>query len=322
MKGCLRIVLILAGLSLLLVVIGPLVFPLPPLEDTVPPQELADADSLFAEVHGLGVHYKVAGGGEPALVLLHGFAASVFSWRKVTEPLSELGNVIAFDRPAFGLTERPMPDEWNGQNPYSPEAQSDLTLALMDELGVDKAVLVGHSAGGTIAVLTALRHPERVEALILEDAAIYRQGGTPSWLRPLLLTPQMRRLGPILVRSIAKWGERVIEAAWDDPEKITLELLSGYKTPLEAENWDRALWEFTLASHTLGLGARVQEITVPVLVITGDNDRIVPTGESERLAEELPHAELVVIPRCGHVPHEECPEPFLDAVSDFLGSLP
>jgi pimeloyl-ACP methyl ester carboxylesterase len=322
MRGCLRIVLILAGLSLLVVVIGPLVVPLPPLEDTVPPRELADADSLFAEVDGLEVHYKVDGEGVPALVLLHGFAASAFSWRKVAEPLGELGSVIAFDRPAFGLTERPLPDEGNGQNPYSPEAQSDLTVALMDELGVDKAVLVGHSAGGTIAALTALRHPERVEALVLEDAAIYRQGGTPSWLRPMLLAPQMRRLGPVLVRSIATWGEGVIEAAWDDPEKITVELLSGYKKPLRAENWDRALWEFTLASHPLALGARLQEITVPVLVITGDNDRIVPTAESERLAEGLPHAELVVIPRCGHVPHEECPGQFLDAVTDLVGSLP
>ncbi len=322
MKGCLRIALILAALSLLVVVIGPLVIPLPALADTVPPQDLAEPDSLFAEVYGLEVHYKLAGEGEPTLVLLHGFAASAFSWRKVTKPLGELRSVIAFDRPAFGLTERPMPEEWSGQNPYSSEAQADLTVALMDELGVDKAVLVGHSAGGTIAALTALRHPDRVEALILEDAAIYRQAGTPSWLRPLLLTPQMRWLGPVLVRSIATWGEGVIETAWDDPEKITVELLSGYKKPLQAENWDRALWEFTLASHPLALGARLQEITLPVLVITGDNDRIVPTQESVRLAGELPNAELVVIPRCGHVPHEECPEPFLDAVTDFVGSLP
>lgn len=322
MKGCLHIVLIVGGLSLLVVLIGPLVIPLPALADTVPPQDLADPDSLFTEVRDLQVHYKLAGTGEPALVLLHGFGASVFSWRKVTEPLGQLGSVIAFDRPAFGFTERPMPDQWGEENPYSPEAQADLTVALLDELGVDKAVLVGHSAGGTIAMLTALRHPARVEALVLEDAAIYRQEGAPGWLRPLLLTPQMRRLGPVLVRSIVSWGEAVIRTAWDDPEMITMELVSGYKKPLQAENWDRALWEFTLASHPLGLEAGLDEMTGPVLVITGDNDRIVPTEESERLAEELPNAELVVIPRCGHVPHEECPEPFLDAVTDFVGSLP
>jgi len=90
---------------------------------TLPIEQLADPDSLFVDVDGLEVHYKVAGQGEPTVVLLHGFAASVFSWRKVMEPLSEVGMVVAFDRPAFGLTERPMPGEWGEENPYSPEAR-------------------------------------------------------------------------------------------------------------------------------------------------------------------------------------------------------
>jgi pimeloyl-ACP methyl ester carboxylesterase len=130
---------------------------------------LADPDSRFIEVDGMVVHYKIGGQGSPAILLLHGFGASVFSWREVMEPLSWYGMVVAFDRPAFGLTSRPMPEEWTGQNPYSPEAQSDLTVALMDKIGIEKAILIGHSAGGSIAVLTALRHPERVQALILVD---------------------------------------------------------------------------------------------------------------------------------------------------------
>jgi pimeloyl-ACP methyl ester carboxylesterase len=268
------------------------------------------------------VHYKTVGQGDPTLVLLHGFGASVFSWRKVMAPLAHAGTVIAFDRPAFGLTERPMPDEWSGQNPYSREAQADLTVALMDELGVEKAVLIGHSAGGTIAVLTALRYPERVQALVLEDAAIYQQGGTPGWLRPLLLTPQMSRVGPLMVRSGVSWGEAVIRTAWNDPNKITMELVSGYKKPLQAENWDRALWELILASHPLDLEAHLGDISVPTLVITGEGDRIVPSDQSVRLEAELPNAELVVIPVCGHVPHEECPGLFLSAVTDFVSDLP
>ena len=59
-----------------------------------------------------------------------------------------------------------------------------------------------------------------------------------------------------------------------------------------------------------------------MLVITGDDDRIVPTTQSVRLAGELPHAELLVVPQCGHLPHEECPEPVLAAVDGFLGKLP
>jgi pimeloyl-ACP methyl ester carboxylesterase len=64
------------------------------------------------------------------------------------------------------------------------------------------------------------------------------------------------------------------------------------------------------------------ELDLPVLVIAGDDDRVVPTAESIRLAEELPNAQLVVIPACGHVPQEECPQAVLDAVQTFLSSLP
>ncbi len=313
-----RLALILLALLACCLLFGVLLLSLPQPRDTVPVEELAEPDSLFLDVDGLKVHYKVVGQGDPTLVLLHGFAASVFSWRKVMDPLGEAGTVIAFDRPAFGLTERPMPGEWKDENPSSLEAQADLTVRLMDELGVEKAVLVGHSAGGTIALLTTLRHPERVEALVLEDAAVYEPSSTPDWIRPLLRSPQMARLGPFLVRTITLWGEAAIRMAWDDPDKITVELVSGYKKPLQAENWDRALWELVLASHPLSLEDRLNEVSAPVLVITGENDRFVPARSSERLASELPEAELVTLAGCGHVPHEECAAVFLGAVTEFL----
>jgi pimeloyl-ACP methyl ester carboxylesterase len=319
--------LVVSTLSVLFVVLvccllaGPLVLPMAGVRGAVPVEQLAEPDSQFVDVDGLRVHYKVIGQGEPTIILLHGFAASVFSWHKVMGPLGEEGTVVAFDRPAFGLTERPMPGEWPGENPYSPEAQADLTVGLMDELGVDRAVLVGHSAGGTTALLTALRYPERVQALVLEGAAVYDYAATPDWLSPLLGTSLLRRVGPLLVRSVTLLGEAVIREAWSDPDKITVELISGYRKPLQAENWDRALWEVVVARHPLGLDERLDEVSVPALVLTGENDRIVPTRSSERLAAELPRAELVVVPGCGHVPHEECPGAFLEAVSGFLADL-
>ncbi len=315
-----RALLIVAGAVLAILLVGPLLVPVPPLEDTVPIDQLADGDSRFVEVNGLTVHYKTAGDGDPAMVLLHGFGASVFSWREVMEPLAEHGAVIAFDRPAFGLTERPL--SWDeGANPYTPEAQVALVLGLMDALDIDQAVLVGNSAGGTVAVNTAVTHPDRVQALVLVDAAIYEGGGSPSWIRPLLQTPQLDRLGPLLARQIAVRGDAFLESAWHDPSKITPGVRAGYRRPLRAENWDRALWELTRASRSLEapeLGA----LTVPSLVISGDDDRIVPVASSVRLAQELSNAELVILPNCGHVPHEECPEAFLEAVEGFLRELP
>jgi pimeloyl-ACP methyl ester carboxylesterase len=316
MKPWLRGLLIALGALLIILLVGPFLVPVPPLEGTVPPERLADPDSRFIEVNGITVHYKMAGSGRPAFILLHGFAASTFSWREVIGPMSEWGTVVAFDRPGFGLTERPL--QWTGRSPYSPESQSDLTVGLMDALGIERAVLVGNSAGGTLAILTALTYPERVEALVLVSPAVYVGGGTPAWLRPFLNTPQMRHLGPLLARQIQDWGVDFARSAWHDPEKLTPEIWEGYTKPLRAENWDRALWEVTRASRPLGLETRLGEVRVPVLVITGDDDRIVPTQQSVRLAGEIPGAQLAVIPECGHVPQEECPGPFLEAVEAFL----
>jgi len=308
---------------LLILLVGPFLIPVPPLEGTVPSEQLAGPDSRFVDINGLQVHYKIVGQGAPTLVLLHGLAASVFSWREVMEPLaeslaSEIGTVIAFDRPAFGLTERPVPGEWKGESPYRAEAQVELTVGLLDELGVERASLVGNPPRGTTAMLTALTYPQRVQALVLVDPAVYGHGGSLSLVSFLANTPQMQRIGPLVARRIRSWGIDFARSAWHDPSQITPEVWEGYLKPLQAKNWDRALWELTRASRSHNLGGRLAEIRMPCLVITGDDDRIVPTEQSIRLADELPNAELVIIPDCGHIPHEECPEPFLQAVTDFL----
>lgn len=312
----LKIIGSIFAVLLILLLVGPFLIPVPPLENTVPAESLADADSQFTEVNGIDVHYKKYGEGEPVFILLHGFGASQFSWREVVEPLAEFGTVIAYDRPAFGLTERPM--EWEGDNPYSQDAQVELVIGLMDAFGIEKAILVGNSAGGTVSMLTYLKYPERVENLILVDPAVYAGGGAPAWIRPLLGTPQFDHIGPLFARQLQVQGTEFLKTAWHDPVKITPEIFEGYQEPLQVENWDKALWYLTVSSSESNLAERVSEFDLPVLVITGDDDRIVPTEQSIRLAGELPNASLVVIPQSGHVPHEEKPAEFMQAVYEFL----
>jgi len=110
-------------------------------------------------------------------------------------------------------------------------------------------------------------------------------------------------------------------SAWHDPTRMPPDYWENYTRALRVENWDRALWELTRASRFTDLSARFDELALPILVITGDDDRIVPTAQSLRLAEDLPGAELAVIPNCGHVPQEECPAAWLEAVLPFLSTL-
>jgi pimeloyl-ACP methyl ester carboxylesterase len=303
-----------------LVMVLPLFVSVPPPANVAPVEQLAEPDSQFIEINNFDVHYKTSGGGDQAIILLHGFGASVFSWREVVEPLAlaGYGPIVAYDRPAFGLTERPT--SWRGQNPYSLKGQVELLDGLMDALEIEQAVLVGNSAGGRVAAVYALERPERVRALILVDAAVYGQP-RPWWQGLVYNLPPMRLVGPLMVRKIAQTGNDTIRDAWHAPELVSAEIIEGYRKPLTAQNWDVGLWEYTRAPRDLDAAARLNELTLPVLVVTGDDDRIIPAENSIRLAGELSNAELVIFENCGHVPHEECPEAFMEAVAPFLQSL-
>lgn len=328
MPRWLRITFIAIASLLVVSLVAPLLLPVPPLRGTVEPAKLAAPDSAFVEVRGITVHYIAAGvSAGPTFVLLHGFGASTFSWRDVIAPLAERGRVIAFDRPAFGLTERVLrgdwdPGEWPGGSPYTPEAQADLTIALLDALDIEEAVLIGHSAGGTVAMLAALRHRTRVQGLVLEDAAIFTGGGAPRVVLPLLNTPQSRRVGPLLVRAFADDAfDRLLIAAWFDPSRITDAIRAGYRQPLKVADWDRALWELVIARGGDAVSERVADVGVPTLVMTGEHDRVVPPADSARLAGEIAAAQLVRVPDAGHIPHEETPDAFVNAVYRFVDSL-
>jgi pimeloyl-ACP methyl ester carboxylesterase len=311
---------------LLVVLVGPFLVPVRPLKGTLPPQELADPDSRFVAIGDavgtarLDVHYKDTGAGDPSVVLLHGFGGSTFSWRDLLPALAPEHRAVAFDRPGFGLTTRPLPGEWTETNPYSVEAQVRLTLAMMDRLGIDQAVLVGHSAGGAVALRTALSHPERVRALILVAPAVYG-GGPPSWVKPLLRIPQVRRLGPLVARRLVGSLESVLDRSYADPSLITADVREGYRKPLRVDDWDRGLWELTLAAGDGDLADRLGEVSVPTLVITGDSDQIVSPKDSRRVAAAIPEAELVVIAEAGHLVMEERPADFFQHVMRFLETL-
>lgn len=311
----------LLGSILLLLLIVPFFIPIPPLEGTVPPQDLADPDSQFLEIEGIKIHYKERGSGDTAIILLHGFASSIFSFREILGPLSQDRKVVAFDRPAFGLTERPLPGEWTEENPYSPEFQTKLTINLLDKLEINRAILLGHSAGASIALNTAIQFPERVGALVLVSPALNSRDNMSGFLRFLLNTPQVRHLGPLLVRSFKERGKELALISWNDPSKITPEIWEGYLKPLRVKNWDIGLWEFFRASHPLELQNRLSEIKIPVLIIQGEEDKIIPMGESILLKEKIPQAKMEIIPNCGHLPHEEFPQLFMSYLEEFLSKL-
>ncbi|MBK9179376.1 MAG: alpha/beta hydrolase [Acidimicrobiales bacterium] len=275
------------------------------------------------EVRHVRLRVEEAGRGGPPLLLLHGFAASTFTWRAVLEPLAQHRRVVAFDRPGFGCSQRPDPTHAIDRFWYRPEGAVTATLGVIDALGLDHPVLVGSSAGGAVAVGAALARPGGIRALVLVDAAVLRGDGPPSGVAAVARLPLASRWLPWLLRAGAARAARrpgaLADRAWHDPSGITPEIARGYLAPLRVPGWDRALWGMTREAGGPGLEGRLGELALPTLVVTGDDDRVVPPDSSRRLAAAIPGAELVVIDAAGHLPHEERPAAFLDAVERFLG---
>ena len=282
-------------------------------------EKFADADSRFFESGGFRVHYKIYGKGEHLIVLLHGSFLSIRSWRYVIRPLSEETSVLVFDRPAFGLTSRPVPSAENNAC-YAPEAQCDLVVQLIQEAGYENAVLIGNSTGGTLALLTALRHPQHVRGIVLAGAMIYSgyaASEVPAFMKPVLksMSPVFSRLMKFLITRLY---DRNIRGFWHNKSLLGDETLAAFRNDLMIGDWSRAFWELFLETHHLGFEEKLSGLKIPALVITGEHDLTVKTEESVRLAGQIPGAELEIIPDCGHLPQEETPDAFVASVASFL----
>ncbi|QCE15406.1 uncharacterized protein LOC114163073 isoform X2 [Vigna unguiculata] len=382
--------------------------------ELVDPKILADPDSCFCEFNGVHIHHKICDAesqpqsmlqshtvshqikklGYP-MILLHGFGASVFSWKQVMKPLAEVAGskVLAFDRPAFGLTSRvnlskhpsSEMEDTKPLNAYSMAFSVLATLHFIKLLNAEKVILMGHSAGSLVAVNTYFEAPERVAALILVAPAIFAPLTAPKivkenqsrkdnqkkeedssirknpilglykmmskitkyiaeaitqmmkWTVDILNSLYRKFLSAILRSSLAimlvrmaidKFGTAAVRSAWYDPKQVSEHVLSGYTRPLRSKDWDRALVEYTAAmlldeeyKTKTPLSKRLHEISCPVLIVTGDTDRIVPSWNAERLSRVIPGSSFKVIKQCGHLPHEEKMEEFISIVENFLRSL-
>jgi len=282
-------------------------------------KELAGEYSNYVVLNDVDVHYEFAKGENKnqLVVLLHGFGASTFSYRKIMDKLTQYGDVISYDRPCFGLTVRPK--QWTGENPYTFPAQVKLLDAVVEHFGKGKKViLVGHSAGAGIAAEWALANQDRVSALVLEEPAILNAPPVNKVLRRLFTSKPFDFIGPRLVAGFRKAGLKILYSSWVDQSGITEEVLDNYTRPLKIKGWEAAFWEFT----RYGVQSKIQnllgELRVATLVFVADGDKIIPPASSRKVASLVPGSKLVEISNCGHIPHEEKPVEFLRELESFI----
>ena len=284
----------------------------------IPPEELADPDSKFIKADGIKFHYKEKGSGDTDILLLHGMMGNLEGWRYLTRQMDGDYRIISYDRPAFGLTERP--DVGGSSNPYSPEQQKEQALKLIKKLDMEKPVLLGHSAGGNLALRMAIAEPDSFKALILISPGIFTEI-PPALIRELLDIDILEPIGLNIIRDIPNHIDRLLEETYFKPENVSAEMISAYKRPLKTLNWDIALWEYVKAQNDTMIRYNLDKIKIPVLIIQGRQDEVVPLRDNRILAGLLPDARLVIIEDCGHVAHEEKTEETAEVIREFLSRL-
>jgi pimeloyl-ACP methyl ester carboxylesterase len=263
---------------------------------------------------GHRVFYHRAGRGRP-LVLLHGFLLSHWSFRKIIPGLAAERDVIAIDLPGFGESDRPSPDRYR----YDETGYAETVVSVLDELGLDRAALAGHSLGGSVALAVAARRPERVERLALLNPMVYDVPLPPEarvLLTPYIGLPALRRLYTrgLLRRDLGIYAYRDRACLSDDTLDYLWERLNR---PGGFEAAHAVLR--TIADHA-SVPRLLRAVRAPSVVVWGEDDRLFPREHASRLAAELPGTKLLLIPGSGHTPAEEQPEAVLAALRPFLAA--
>jgi pimeloyl-ACP methyl ester carboxylesterase len=275
-----------------------------------------DLDHRHLEVNGFQLHYVVAGDGPPA-VLVHGEAGSVLDWQWSIPRLSSLLRVHALDLPGHGNSSKP-------DAPYSARLLTDTVAGFLDALQIDSAILVGHSLGGVLATRVARRLGGRVRGLCLVDS-----GGLGRYISPTCVIetlPGVGELGQVVTTTeLGRWHHAWLRAAllyarwWRvQPEWVAeqhrLVSMSGFSNATLTINRSTT----DLLGQRESIVEDLKHVCVPSLVVWGAEDVVVPFWHGCVAAATLPDARLRVLPSCGHMPHVECPQAFVDELRSFL----
>ncbi len=246
--------------------------------------------------------------GAPPLILLHGFGSSLETWEPWAKALSAKYRVIRFDLPGFGLTG---PD---AKGDYSDRRSLAIIAALMDQLALPRATLIGNSLGGRFAWEFAARYPERVEKLVLISPDGFASPGFEYGKAadvPLVMN-LMPWVGP---RSLIRAN---LAPAWAHPDALPDAVLERYRDMLLAPGVRRAILDRTRQTVLTDPSARLRRISAPTLLLWGDEDHMIPPTNAQDYLRLMPHAALVRLPGMGHVPFEESPAAALPPLERFL----
>ncbi len=256
------------------------------------------------DYQGVKINYFEAGQGPP-IILLHGFGGCSYSWRYLAPALARDHRVFSIDLKGYGLSAKPEDGK------YAVSDQADIVTAFIRSQDLHDLVIMGHSMGGGVTLMTYLKvredQPARVKSLVLIDSAGYPQ--KMPWFIWLAKAPVLGSVGGKAV-SPRFAAYMVLRKCYYYKDRITDEQIDTYayygSLPGAREAVVQTAKQIVPADID-ALIARYRTINVPVLVIWGEEDEVVPLSVGKNFKRDIPNSELVILPKCGHMPPEEEP---------------
>ena len=253
-------------------------------------------------VFGQKINYIEAGSG-PTLILLHGLGGSTQVWQFNIGPLAEKYHVIVPDQIGFGKSDKPLVN-------YRIRTYVDFLDQFCKQLKIERATLVGNSMGGWIAAMFTAAFPDRVDKLVLADAAGYAPAKDVDTRTFFGLNPTTREGMRILSAKVFYNKAFLTDAAIDMAIAARLAAGDGYTI--------NSITESIIRGEDF-LDDVVKTIKRPTLIIWGRQDGLLPLANGERFNKDIVGSKLIVIDQCAHVPNLEKPGEFNAAVLKFLG---
>ncbi|MCT2346903.1 alpha/beta hydrolase [Niallia taxi] len=253
----------------------------------------------YLSVAGINLYCEYIINEKPPIVLIHGFASSTYTFRRVIPFLQKHYSVIAIDLPGFGKSDKSTSFIYSFQN------YAKLLLECMNQFGYSNFSIVAHSMGGQIALNMALLAPERVSKLVLLCSSGYLKRAR----KALIYTSYLPLFDKLAYYYVQKKGVRHhLNNVFFDKTLINDEMIEEFGKPLSEKGFYKAL--IRLLRHREGdlLPNQLQDIHAPTLLIWGEEDRVVPLEIGKRLVRDLPDARLITYKKTGHLITEEQPE--------------
>lgn len=269
----------------------------------------------FEPSPGVRVHYTDEGNREGrTLILVHGFAASVHAWRPWIERLRNDYRLVAIDLPGHGLTQTPKSYR------STIEGNAALVDALATEVGARSFVLAGNSMGGAVSIAYAKAYPEKLDGLVLVDAAGWPsdKGGPPGF-------------AGLFNNAVGRWFIKLFDprlfatgglrSAYHDEALVTDSLVDRYVDLAMAEGHRDVLLTQRTQPVPPWTPADFHAIRIPTLVIAGEDDELIPAENSRAIAAAIPGAKLILYPDAGHLPMEQIPDATTRDLRAFMATL-